>query len=132
MEKKMTKREYFAELINIVADSECDNREDILAFIEHEIALLNKKSSSRTPNKVQVENENIKDTIKSVLVEIGRPATITELISNEALATYTIGEDVKTMTNQKLSALVNQLVKTGEVVKVIDKKKSYFSMSERV
>jgi hypothetical protein len=33
------------------------------------------------------------------------------------------------MTNQKLSALVAKLVKTGEVVRTEDKKKAFFSLA---
>ena len=34
------------------------------------------------------------------------------------------------LTNQKISALLKQLVESNKVVKVTDKKKSYFSVSE--
>ena len=35
-------------------------------------------------------------------------------------------EDLKDYSNQKISALVSQLVKANEIDKVVDKKKSYF------
>jgi hypothetical protein len=128
MEKKMTKREYFATLRAIVVDdTTIQNREDILAFIDHEVELLNKKSSSRMPSKTQVENENLKAVITEVLAEIGKPVTITELMKDERLATYTIGEDVKVMTNQKLSAIIKRM---PNVVRTEEKKKAYFSLTE--
>ena len=94
----------------------------MVAFIDHELELLDKKSSSKAPTKTQQENENIMVTIKNELAQIGRPVTITELQSeSEELATYS---------NQKLSALLKKLVDTNQVVKVVDKKKSYFSIAE--
>jgi hypothetical protein len=34
------------------------------------------------------------------------------------------------LSNQRVSALLRQLVESGEVVKTIDKKKSYFAVAE--
>ena len=63
-----------------------------------------------------------KEIIKVALKEIGKAVTITELQnSNEDMAQYS---------NQKLSALLKQMVESNEVVKTTDKKKSYFSISE--
>lgn len=124
----MTKREYFVTLRAVVLDdATIQNKEDVLAFIDHEVELLDKKSSNKTPNKVQVENENIKAVVTEVLAEIGKPVTITELIKDERLATYTIGEDVKVMTNQKLSAIIKRM---PNVVRTEEKKKAYFSLTE--
>ena len=48
--------------------------------------------------------------------------TVTELLSkNEVLST---------LTNQKVSALLRQMISEGTVAKTVDKKKSYFSLAE--
>ena len=52
--EKMTKREMF-EMIKGV----CANDTRIVEFCEHEIELLNRKSSKNTQTKTQIENENI-------------------------------------------------------------------------
>ena len=115
MEKRLTKKEYFGIIRVIVED-----RQDLVEFIDHELELLNKKSSSKGQSKTQKENEEIKVKIINALTEIARPVTITELQeNNEEMAIYS---------NQKLSALLKQLVDTQQVAKVIDKKKSYFSV----
>ena len=115
MEKRLTKKEYFGIIRGIVED-----RQDLVEFIDHELELLNKKSSSKGQTKTQKENEEIKVKIINALTEIARPVTITELQeNNEEMAIYS---------NQKLSALLKQLVDTQQVAKVIDKKKSYFSV----
>ena len=117
MANKKTKRDFYGELRELVGENA-----ELVAFIDHELELLDKKSSSKAPTKTQQENENIMVTIKNELAQIGRPVTITELQGeSEELASYS---------NQKLSALLKKLVDTNQVVKVIDKKKSYFSIAE--
>ena len=104
-EKKLTKKELFGRLLEI---NEVAHNEDLTNFINHEIELLNKKATKTGTTKTQKENEDIK--------------TITDLQkNNEELAEYS---------NQKLSALLKQLVETKQVVKTTDKKKSYFSIAE--
>ena len=113
--KKMTKRDYFNELKGLVAD-----RTDLVDFIDHEIELLDRKSSKSSQTKTQKENETIKEQIIVALKEINKPVTVDELRASNV--------DMGTFSNQKLSALLKQLVDTNVVVKTVDKKKSYFSI----
>lgn len=119
---KMTKRDYFNEVLAIVENAKKDikNYEDVKNFIEHEIELLNKKKSSTKPTKTQVENEKIKARILEVLTEVNEVMTISELMGADGLENYS---------NQKLSALANQLVKEEKVVKTSVKKVSYFKIA---
>lgn len=113
MTNKMTKRDYFNRLLTIVAgDVELEQ------FITHEIELLDKKSG-RKATKNQEQNVEVKNEILSVLTNKGM--TVTEIQKESEI----LGE----LSNQKVSALLRQLVETGEVVKEIDKKKSYFSLA---
>lgn len=122
MEKKMTKKEYFALLAEVVENSNMENKEGALAFIAHEVELLEKKSAKSGATKTQKENAEILVKIKAALVEVGKAVTITELQNASAeMAQYS---------NQKLSALLKKLVESGEVVKTTEKKKSYFSAVE--
>lgn len=119
MEKKLTKKEKFAMLKEIVIDTCNDSM--LVEFIDNEISLIEKKSSKSTQTKTQVENENIKDKIVEVLLELDKSVTITELQgANEEMATYS---------NQKLSALLKQLVEENRVVRIPDKKKTYFTVA---
>lgn len=122
MEKKMTKKEYFAVLAEVVANSDMENKEGALAFIAHEVELLGKKSAKSGQTKTQKENAEILVKIKAELAEVGKAVTITELQAASAeMAQYS---------NQKLSALLKKLVESGEVVKTTEKKKSYFAVAE--
>lgn len=115
--KKMTKKEMFESLKGYVADNA-----EMVAFIDHEIELLNRKASKSSQTKTQKENEGIMENILIALEKVGRPVTITEL-QNE-------NEDMAQYSNQKLSALLKKLNESGKVSKVTDKKKSYFSIAE--
>ena len=113
--KKMTKKEYFGVLLEMV-----EGNVELTNFINHEIELLDRKASKGTQTKTQKENEAIKEKIVNTLTKIARPVTITELQNaSEEMAEYS---------NQKLSALLKQLVDNKEIIKTIDKKKSYFSV----
>ena len=131
MATKMTKRDYFGALKEIIAASNKENKADILAFIDKEVALLDKKSGKET--KTQKANETIKETILEVLADVGVASTISALMDDTRLATYEEedkdGVQVVKMSNQKLSALMKQLVESGKVIKTEDKKKSYFSIA---
>ena len=111
--EKITKRDYFKMIREVV-----ENRPELVEFIDHELELLDKKASKSSQTKVQKENEGIKVAIVEALAKAGNPVTVTELQKDEKMAEFS---------NQKLSALLKQLVATGEVVKVIEKGKSYFS-----
>lgn len=129
---KITKKEYFAIVKDIVEASGADNKADIIAFLDHEVELLNKKSGKSKATPTQAANAVTLNVIKEVLGELDKPVTITELLTDVRLQSYTEttkdGEKVIAMTNQKLSSLMKKLVDAGEVVRTEEKKKAYFSL----
>ena len=116
MANKITKKEMFTMIKAQVKDNA-----EMVAFIDHEIELLDKKASNKKATKTQEANVGIKSTILAVL-EGGKPMTVTEMQG----ASAELGE----LSNQKVSALVRQLVEAGKVVKTIDKKVSRFSLAD--
>ena len=62
-EKKITKRERFMELVALVEKSDVANKTDMVAFLEHEIELLERKSSKSAESKAQKEHLEIMDKI---------------------------------------------------------------------
>ena len=116
MANKITKKEMFTMIKAQVKDNA-----EMVAFIDHEIELLDKKASNKKATKTQEANIGIKSTILTVL-EGAKPMTITEMQG----ASAELGE----LSNQKVSALVRQLVEAGKVVKTIDKKVSRFSLAD--
>lgn len=64
------------------------------------------------------------------LAKVGKPITITDLMnSSEVVKEYRL-ENGNALSNQKISAIFKQLVESNKIVKVIDKKKSYFSIAD--
>lgn len=115
--KKMTKRDYFNELLAI---AEVKDNKAMVDFINHELELLEKKNASKssTETKTQKENAGIKENLLNEM-ETGRKYTISEMLKELACC--------KELTNQKVSALVRQLIAEGKVVRTEDKRKAYFS-----
>ena len=117
--KKMTKKETINLLIDVLmGNKEVEDTQIFVDFLIHERELLEKKSSNSGQTKTQKENETIKEKIVETLRDLGKYVTITEIQNaNTELGTYS---------NQKISALLKQLVDNKEIEKVIDKKKAYF------
>ena len=112
----MTKKEMYE-----VIKAELADKEDVVAFCDHEIELLSRKrSKSSKPTAKQVENEGIKEEILGVLGESETPLTIPEVIS-------ALGREG--MTSQRISALMTQLIKGEKVVKTYEKKVAYFGLA---
>ena len=117
--KKLTKRDHFNALLSL---SEVQANPALVAFIEHEIELLDKKNSAdKKPTAKQTENDGIKTAIVEGMEE-NRLYTVTEIIKEVA--------ECNELTNQRVSALLRQLISEGKVVKTVDKRKSYFQLAE--
>jgi hypothetical protein len=113
---KMTQRDYFNE---IIALAEANDRSDLVEFAEGRIALLDKKASAKKPTKTQEENVAIKAEIMSVLTNEG--VTVSDLQSKSDV--------LGSLSNQRVSALLRQLIAEEKVVKTVDKKKSFFALA---
>ena len=125
MEKRLTKKDYFEMIKGVCAD-----RTDIVDFCNHEIELLSRKNSKNGATKTQKENEIVANMLVEELAKIGKPITITDLMNtSDIVKNYTL-ENGNNLTNQKISAIFKQLVESQKIVKVVDKKKSYFSIGE--
>lgn len=118
--KKMTKKENFNALLAIPAVAE---NAGLVEFINHEIELLDRKSISKTGERkltpTQIENENHKVLILGVMDST--PKTVTDIMKAiPQFADYS---------NQKIAALVKQLVTEEKVVKSTIKGRSYFTLA---
>ena len=118
MANKITKREVIGMMMN---EEVVKANPTYVAYLENELALLDKKAQNKKATKTQEQNVSIKATILEVLATIGN-GTVTDIQNGN--------EELSALSNQKVSALVRQLVESGEVVKTTDKKKSIFSLAE--
>lgn len=115
-EKKITKKDKFNMILEI---PEVQANPLLVEFVQKELSLLAKKngSSSDKPTEKQLENERLKTAILSGMAE-NRLYTVTELLKEIP--------ELAELSNQKVSALVRQLKDDGLVVKVEEKRRSYF------
>lgn len=113
----MTKKEMFAEIRKVVADNA-----EMVAFIDHEIELLNRKSGSpRKPTKTQIENDGFKAEIVAYLTEVDAPKTIKELQAEIP--------SISGLTNQRITHMLTDLVKAETLTKEYVKKTPYYSVA---
>ena len=119
--KKMTKRDYFNQLLALDG---VKGNESLVKFIEHELELLAKKNASGEGKltATQIANNGIKEEIL-------------ECMANEPNRLFTISEMQKLfpccaeMSNQRVSALVRQLVNDGKVERLEEKRKAVFRIA---
>lgn len=116
---KITKKEMFAMVAEVVENSNVENKMEMINFLNHEVELLNKKKS--TPTKNQKENEVLLDALEEALTEFTEPITITDFMK---VSTH----EVATLSNQKISSLLKKLIDKGTVVRTEVKKRAYFSL----
>ena len=114
-EKRTTKAQMFAQI-----KANYPLTEEEVAFIDHELELLSKKNAAeKKPTAKQTANASIQDAILATMAaEPARLFTITELTKEVP----NLPED---MTNQRMSALVRQLI-PAQVERIEDKRKAYF------
>ena len=113
--KKLTKRDHFNTLLTI---EEVKTNPDLVAFINNELNLLAKKySADRKPTATQTLDEELKTAILAFMKPDEK---------------YTVSTFIKEVpecadkSNQKISAMMVQLISENKVEKVIEKRVSYF------
>lgn len=126
---KIFKREIFSALADLAISNgfsiSIDKKgtlsaEEIADFLRHEIELTQRKNTNGGKlTEKQVENERLKGIILEVLKENGT-CTIEDIQRASA--------ELKEYTNQKMSALMKQLVDAGKVSKELIKRKQHFTI----
>ena len=122
--KRITKAQKFEDVINLLSGNTptyVADTDEAIAFIRNEIALLAKKNNSdnRKPTDAQKANEQYKTLILEYLYAQDGGKTCTEISKGiEALSDFN---------NQKIAALMRQLVEANKVSKSIVKGKSLFT-----
>lgn len=129
--KKMTQADHYNALLTYL--DECPDivfhspkgditAEQMAEFANRRLELLEKKNSSdKKPTAQQEANAVIKTAILQVM-EDGKKRTITDLLKD-------VSDLPEGMTNQRMSALVRQMVEAKQVVREEIKRKAYFSIA---
>ena len=120
-EKKITKKMVVEMML---AEETIVANEVFKAYLENELELLKKKSENKKATKNQEANVAIKTDMLEVMAHMS-PSTATEIM-NAVKSVDT--EKYATLTNQRVSALLKQLIEDNKVVKSVDKKVSKFAL----
>lgn len=117
MANKVTKRDNFKAIINVLSEQGLDN---LVAVMEHEIELLDKKHGG------QSKADKAKAEANGVLQE-----RIAELLDGKSMTASDIAEALSTdevkITNQKVSAMIRQM--GDKVTKEVVKGRAYFTLA---
>lgn len=106
--KKVTKKEYYVMLKEVVENSNSENKDELVEFIEKQITLLDNKAAKAKERAAEkrAEGDELRALVEATLTDEYQTITdITEQIDNE---------DV---TKAKVTARLTQLVKDGLAVK---------------
>ena len=118
--KKVTKKEMFGRLIEVVKGANVEDANAMVEFLNHEIELVSKKRNTQT--KTQKANEGLVEVVYNAIAEAGKAVTVTEL--------FEIVKNDEIKSAQKTSALVKKLVDAGRVARTEEKNKTYFTIAE--
>lgn len=106
--KKVTKKEWYAEIRKIVEMSDVENKDGALEFIDNQVKLLEAKAAKAQENaaKKKADGDALRESVFAVLT--------TELQTIDQITEQVEGEDV---TKAKVTARLTQLVKAEMAVK---------------
>ena len=116
---KITKAMRFEEMKSIFTEI---NRADLVAFCEHEMELLAKKNTKANGEKKLTSLQEANEVLKTAILDGMTPDekyTITSLIKEIPI--------ISNLTNQKVSALVRQLVANKMLTRTEIKGVAYFT-----
>ena len=133
MTNKITKKEFFGMLKGVVESSQPANMTELIAFIDHEVELIDRKAENRKAGvgKKAEANNALTTIIIEELAKIGK-CTITDLLKKSEVLTNYVTEDGKSLSNQKISALLKPLYSGDNPIieRTMEKKMVYFRVIE--
>lgn len=121
--RRPTKRAMFNELLAI---PEVNEKPELVEFINNELDLLSKKASSGTSKLTanHMENEGYKlNIIEYLSSEEDKQATVTELWKNVPEL-----KNDENMSNQRISAILRQMIEENKIERVVEKRVAYFKL----
>ena len=104
-----------------IAITTVDNEEAKTKLTALQASIAKKNSAVRKPTATQTANAGFKVAIENGM-EFGKKYTITDLIKSIS--------ELADLSNQRVSAIVRQMVESGTVVRPEIKRKAYFSLTK--
>ena len=106
--KKLTKKDYYRMLKDIILTSDVDNKEELEAFIDRQVEIIDNKAEKAKERAAEkkAEGDELRAAIKSVLTE--------DYQSADDILAQLEGED---LSKAKIIARLTQLVNNGDAEK---------------
>ena len=106
--KKITKKEYYSMLKEIVMKSNVDDKDELVTFIDKQVQLLNNKAEKAKVRAIEkkVEGDELRNTVEATLTE--EYQTIADIIAQI---------DDEEISKAKVTARLTSLVKSGIAIK---------------
>lgn len=103
-EKKLTKKDMFLLVKDVLEESDVEDKEDLIAFVDNQVAMIEKKAEKAKEKAAEkrAAGDELKDLVKS-------------LLTNEYQTTLDLLEQIDgvDITKAKVQARVTALVKDG-------------------
>ena len=117
----MTNKMTYVKALEIAIKAVEDNKEVAEKLEALKASVAKKNSAERKPTATQKVNESYKVAILNGM-ESGKAYTITDLMKSVA--------EISELSNQRVSAIVRQMVESGTVTREEVKRKAYFTKIE--
>lgn len=107
-EKRLTKKDYYALIKEVLETSDVEAKSELLAFVEKQVEMIEnkaEKAKARAAEK-KIAGDELREAVKSVLTN--------EFQTADAITSQVDGEEV---TRAKVISRLGQLVKNGEAEK---------------
>lgn len=106
--KKVTKKEYYVMLKEIVENSNVENSAELVEFVEKQIALLDNKAAKAKEKAAEkrAEGDELRATVEATLTE-----------EYQTIADITAQIDDEEVSKAKVTARLTSLVKSGIAIK---------------
>ena len=115
MANKVTKRDNFNALLNI---EEVASNPELVAFIKHELELLDRKNKANSGELTETQKENLAlgEEMVEFIAKAGKELSVADVRNHFGI------------TAQKATPILTKLVENGKLNKRVDKRVSYFSV----
>lgn len=106
--KKVTKKEYYVMLKEVVENAEVENKDELVEFINKQVKLLDDKAAKAKEKAAEkrAEGDELRATVEAALTE-----------EYQTIAGITAQIDDEEVSKAKVTARLTQLVKEGLAVK---------------
>lgn len=106
--KKVTKKEYYVMLKEVVENAEVENKDELIEFINKQVKLLDDKAAKAKEKAAEkrAEGDELRATVEAALTE-----------EYQTIADITAQIDDEEVSKAKVTARLTQLVKEGLAVK---------------